>query len=73
MNVRNLPGFTAENAIYKTLVPYRMAGVPEYQIDPKSTLVSPMLRFPWGCLECLALPTAAAAVCFLLCYEGTAR
>lgn len=70
----NIPGFTAENAIYKTMAPYRMAGVPERQIDPKSTRVGPaMLRFPWGCLACALLPPGPAQVfCFLVCDEGTA-
>jgi hypothetical protein len=74
-NAGSIPGFTAENAIYKTLAPYRMAGVPEHQVDPKSTRVGPaMLRFPWACLGCVLLPPGPAQVfCFLVCDEGTAR
>lgn len=42
-NARNMSGFTAENAIYKTMPPYQVADVPEYQSNPKSRLVFPAL------------------------------
>jgi hypothetical protein len=64
---RNMPEFTAENAIYKTLASYRMAGVPEYQNDPKSTPVGPAMRPDCDDL-CVGLDGWAYACCMLKCW-----
>lgn len=63
-NARNMPGFTAGNAIYKASEPYRMAG-PAHQTDPKLTLVGPALR-PIDPIECFL-------ICVLLGGGGCSR
>jgi hypothetical protein len=68
---RNMPGFTAENAIYKTSESYRMAGR-AYQNDPKSALVGPALpRDPWSCvLSCFVVGGPLYYKCVTDCLDG---
>jgi hypothetical protein len=55
MGVINMPGFTAEKAIDEIAGAYRVTGVPQYQSDPKSTLIGPAMRpDPLNCvLSCI--------------------
>jgi hypothetical protein len=67
MVVIKMPGFTAENAIHETAVPYRITGVARYQRDPKSTLIGPAMRpDPFNCvLSCIV--TGGGYRCFTRC------